>query len=165
MQDIHAEALLPSADEVRDALGSRVFVEEAGARSGAEVSGDVIKSAARDSAYRHFQGGLVGAGPEHPVAVNAMGLIFDTATRAERTFAEVAKAAHLKTQVDQCDVAVETVTGSSGLVSYWGYVQRGPALVILTVDTLDPQEVSIADLRSLVSVVTSRLASHYRDRT
>ncbi len=157
MSDIHAEALLPTLDEVREALGDRVSIEELPGRSAAQSVGDVIRAAARDSAYRHFRGRLSAGEADRPIVVSAMVLVFDSADPASRTFGEVAKAAHLKTQVDGCDVAVETVAGANGLVSYWGFLQRGPALVVLTVDTLDPQQISITDLRSLVTVMAGRL--------
>jgi hypothetical protein len=86
-----------------------------------------------------------------------MALVFDAPEKAAHTFAQVARAAHLSTDVDGSHVAVETVTGPTGLVSYWGFLHRRQAIVIVTLDTVDPQHVSIADLRSLVSQIAVRL--------
>ena len=69
----------------------------------------------------------------------------------------VAEAAHLKTRLGQCEVAVETTSASGGLVSYWGYVYLGSQIVILTLDTVDPQAVSMTHFRSLVQAAAARL--------
>jgi hypothetical protein len=117
----------------------------------------VIQAAAKDSAFRRFTGEVALPDGERPVTVSAMALIFDSAALAARTFDRVAEAAHLRAKLDGCDVAVETVTSTGGLVSYWGYVHRDAALVVLTLDTLDPQHISVADLRSLTRVAADRL--------
>ena len=99
----------------------------------------------------------MGQESDRPIAVGALALVFDSDVKAERTFAQVADAAHVRAQVDGCAVAVETVTGAGGLVSYWGFLHRDAAIVVLTLDTVDPQYVSVADLRALVSVTAERL--------
>jgi hypothetical protein len=72
-------------------------------------------------------------------------------------FDEVAKASHLRTSVDGTDVAVETVTASNGLVSYWSYLQRQKVLAIATVDTLDPARISMTEFRSVVGALSALL--------
>lgn len=156
---IKAETLLLSASDVAGALGPRAQVAIAQAQSPAQSIGDVLRAAATDSAFRNFRGSLTADGVDHPLAAGILALVFDVPAKADRTFGQVAKAAHLRTQLEGANVAVETVTAPSGLVSYWGYVQRGAALVIVTLDTLDPQYVSIADLRSLVAATADRLAA------
>ncbi len=152
-----AESLLLTPREVAAALGERAEILSTGTRAPEKSIGDVIRAAASDSAYRHFRGVLNVGQIERPLAAGIMALVFDAEAKAERTFAQVAQAAHLRTELDGCHVAVETVTAPSGLVSYWGFVQRGVALVIVTIDTLDPQQVSVADLRSLVAATAARL--------
>ncbi len=156
---MNAESLLLTASEAAAALGPRARLSLAQGQVSEKSIGDVLRAAASDSAYRHFRGGVTVDGIDHPMAAGIMVLIFDLAAKAEHTFREVAQAAHLRTQVEGADVAVETVTAPSGLVSYWGFVHQGAALVILTLDTLDPQYVSIADLRSLVAATASRLTA------
>ena len=119
--------------------------------------GEVLRSAAADSAFAQFAGRVQLDERELPMAVGMMALIFDSRAKAEQTFARVAEAAHMRTQMDGASVAVETVTAANGMVSYWGYVQRDDAIVILTLDTLDPHHLSVADLRSLVEVAADRL--------
>lgn len=157
-----ADALLLTVEEVAAALGPHAEVQVTGTQASAQSIGDVVRAAARDSAYRHFRGVLTVGDSQRPLAAGIMALVFDVQPKAKRTFAQVAQAAHLRTELDGCNVAVETVTAPSGLVSYWGFVQRGVALVILTIDTLDPQHVSVADLRSLVAATASRLVRSER---
>jgi hypothetical protein len=76
---------------------------------------------------------------------------------AGETFDRVGGAAHLRTRIGECQVAVETVTAPSGLVSYWAYVYLLRNIVILTMDTLDPQRVSMSDFRQLVTGAAERL--------
>jgi hypothetical protein len=152
-----ADSLLLTPGEVAAALGSRAEIQSTGTQAPGQSIGDVVRAAASDSAYRHFRGVLTVGENERPLAAGIMALVFDAESKAERTFTQVAQAAHLRTELEGCNVAVETVTASSGLVSYWGFVQRGVALVIVTIDTLDPQQVSVADLRSLVAATAVRL--------
>jgi hypothetical protein len=112
-----------------------------------------------DSAYRRFTGDVTSNGATRRLAVSVMALLFDSPEKVRHTYQQVADAAHLRTQIQGADVAVETVTAPSGLVSYWGYVFRDSVIVIVTLDTLDPQQVSIADLRSLMTVAARKLAS------
>lgn len=154
---MRADALLLTPREVAVALGSRAEIQSTGTQAPEQSIGQVIRAAASDSAYRHFRGVLTVGESERPLAAGIMALVFDAEAKAARTFAHVAEAAHLRTELEGCKVAVETVTAPSGLVSYWGYVQRGVALVIVTIDTLDPQQVSVADLRSLVAATAARL--------
>lgn len=152
-----AEALLLTPREIAAALGARTEIQSTGTQAPGQSIGEVIRAAASDSAYRHYRGVLTVGESERPLAAGIMALVFDVEAKAERTFAQVAQAAHLRTELEGCNVAVETVTAPSGLVSYWGFVQRGAALVIVTIDTLDPQHVSVADLRSLVAATAARL--------
>ena len=116
-----------------------------------------MRAAAVDTAFRRYVGTLNADDATLPVAVSAMALVFGSVDRADHIFAQVAEAAHLRADVDGCTVAVETATGPSGLVSYWGFLHRGDAIVVVTLDSLDPQRLSVADLRSLVRVVAVRL--------
>jgi hypothetical protein len=86
-----------------------------------------------------------------------MALIFDSKATATHTFDQVAAVAHLRAQLNGSDVAVETVTAPGGLISYWGFVHKDEAIVVLTLDTLDPQRVSVSDLRTLASATAKRL--------
>jgi hypothetical protein len=43
------------------------------------------------------------------------------------------------------------------LVSYWGFVHRREVIMILAIDTLDPQHLSVSDLRALVIRAARRL--------
>jgi hypothetical protein len=147
--------LLPIQD-VREALGDQVRVQPGTDDEAVRSIGSIIAAAASDAAYRSLSGQLVLAGVERPVAVAQMVLVFDSVEKAERTFGTVAEAAHLRTRLRDCQVAVETST-TSGLVSYWGYIQFGPNLVVLTLDTLDPQVLSMTSFRSLVSAAAERL--------
>jgi hypothetical protein len=86
-------------------------------------------------------------------------LVFASADIASRTFDHVAQASHLRSELEGAQVAVETVPGANGLVSYWGYVQHGAVMAVLTLDTLAPQQVSMPEFRSLMSKSAERLAS------
>ncbi|MGH2447072.1 MAG: hypothetical protein ACRDFS_00485 [Chloroflexota bacterium] len=151
-----AAALLLSLDDVRDVLppGSTLARTDEPAPSGSV--GEVLRAAATDSVYRRFRGQL----PDGSlVTIAELGVILGSTQVAAHTFEQVVKAAHLHTELDGASVAVETVTAPSGLVSYWGFVHAGQAIVILTIDTLDPQRVSIAALRSLASLAAQKLVS------
>ena len=150
-----AENLLLTAADVREALGATVQVTP-GATPDSGGLGAVLQAAARSYAFRRFDGHSVGDDAERPLAVSSMALVFAPASVAETTFRNLAAAAHLSTEVDGVSVAVETVTAPNGLVSYWGFVQRDDAIVVVTLDTLDPQRISVADLRSLVGNVARR---------
>jgi hypothetical protein len=91
-----------------------------------------------------------------------MVLTFDPAERASHTFDQVAQAAHLRTELEGAAVAVETVTGQQGVVSYWGYIHRGSVIIVLTLDTLDPQAVSMSEFRALVTRAAERLQALLR---
>jgi hypothetical protein len=117
-----------------------------------------------DSAFRRFTGQVEVDGHSSPVTAGVLVLVFDSPEKAQRTFSQVGQAAHLRTEVEGCNAAVETVTSSNALVSYWGFVQREDVITVLTLDTVDPQEISVADLRSLVSAVGRRLESALANR-
>jgi hypothetical protein len=124
--------------------------------------GSVVAAAARDAAYRSYTGKISVEDTERPLAVGTMALVFGSVDTAERTFANVASAAHMRTRVSESSVAVETVTAQNGLVSYWGYLQRNDWILILTLDTMDPQIVSMTDFRSLVTAAAERMERHSR---
>lgn len=151
-----ASRLLLTAGEVRAALGLQARVE-VGAGASPPAPGEVLRAAATDSAYRRFTGTSSSGEVTHPLAVSILVLVFDAEDKALRTFSQVAQAAHLRAPVDGCDVAVETVTAPSGLISYWGFVHRAEVIEVITLDTLDPQQLSIADLRSLVTLAATKL--------
>lgn len=150
-----ADAAL-SLDDVRTALGDQVRLHPTERHEAVRSIGSIIAAAASDANYQSFSGQLVLAGVERPVAVGQMILVFDAVEKAERTFASVAQAAHLRTRVQECQVAVETAA-TSGLVSYWGYIHRNKTIDVLTLDTLDPQVLSMTTFRALVSVAAERL--------
>jgi hypothetical protein len=153
-----AEQCMLSAEEIAQALGPRAHVERGRAQGPAGAVGEVVRAAAVDSAFRSYVGRIdFDEGPV-PIAVSILALIFGTPESAERTFDHVARAAHLRTVIDESEVAVETIAGAAGMVSYWGFLHRAEAIVVLTLDTLSPQDVSVADLRSLVTAAAPRLA-------
>jgi hypothetical protein len=155
---VKAAGLLLTEDDVRLALGADIHADAAAERPAGDV-GEVLRAAAVDSAYRRFTGAASGDGEEAPVAVGALALIFDSENRARHTFERVAEAAHLRRELAGCQVAVETVTASGGLVSYWAYVQRAEAIVVLTLDTLNPQSVSMTEFRTLAMRTAERLSA------
>jgi hypothetical protein len=155
---VNATVLLPNEREVMTALGPRIQVD-APTTAGSSAVGEVLRAAAVSSAYRHFVGRLHLDDRQHALVVGSLGLIFDSAEKAERTFAQVAQAAHLRIQLGSCEVAVETVTAASGVVSYWAFVHLRESIVVLTLDTADPQEISMSDFRLLVSSVAERMES------
>jgi len=154
---VRALVALLSVEDVRDALGEQVRLHPSAQHEAVRSIGSIIAAAASDAAYRSFSGQLVLAGVERPVAVGQMVLVFDAEDKAEKTFTSVAQAAHLRTRLQECQVAVETAA-TGGLVSYWGYVHRGKSIVVLTLDTLDPQVLSMTSFRSLVTGVAEKLA-------
>lgn len=153
---LRAGALLPTLDEVQKALGPAVHVESP---SGQTIGGlgDVIRSAAVDSGFRRFSGQMTQGDQTAPIAVSALALVFASRDIASRMYSHVAEAAHLRIQLSGCDVAVETVSSKRDVVSYWGFLHRDQVIVVLTLDTLDVQPVSIADLRSLVLATADKL--------
>jgi hypothetical protein len=154
---IQATKLLLGRQELRKALGSQVRLQGSHERGAAMSIGTVVAAAAHDSAYRSYTGQITVEGTDRPIAVGTMALVFDTVAKAERTFSQVASAAHMRTRVGECSVAVETVTATSGLVSYWGFLRFRECMVILTLDTMDPQIISMTDFRSLTSAAAERI--------
>ena len=152
-----ASSLLLSEDDVRTALGAAIGISASHGNWAQQPLGEVLRAASIDSAYTRFTGGAVVEGEARPVAVGSMVLVFDGAETAERLFDQVGQAAHLRTEVEHVPVAVETVTAPSGLVSYWGFAHRGAIIAIVTLDTLDPQEVSMSEFRSLVMRAVERI--------
>jgi hypothetical protein len=161
---MRARELLLSLPDVQDALGPRALFTSSEDANPGPLAGELVKSAAVDSAFRRFSGRLDVDGRTSPVTSGVLVLVFDSPQRAQRTFSQVGQAAHLRTEVEGSNVAVETVTAKSGLVSYWGFVQREDIIAILTLDTVDPHEMSVADLRSLVISVARRLEAALANR-
>lgn len=154
---MNAESLLLTNEDVRLALGENARIDPGNAAPTPTSIGQVLRAAATDSAYDRFVGVSVGEGPERPLGVSSLALVFDSDETSTRTFGQVAQAAHLRTEIEGAAVAVETVTGQRGLVSYWGYVHRGPVITVLTLDTLDPQAIAMTEFRSLVVRAAERL--------
>ncbi|MGI8968216.1 MAG: hypothetical protein ACR2GA_03835 [Chloroflexota bacterium] len=146
-----ASRFLLSARDVEQALGTGAAADSAREHGAVQAIGSIVAAAARDAAYRSFNARIPVDDVYRPVAVGEMALLFDNLGTAENTFAQVAGAAHLRAKVGECKVAVETVTAVSGLVSYWAFLQLGPSIVVLTLDTMDPQEVSMTNFRALVT--------------
>jgi len=149
--------LLPAAHDIERALGPNVRVEPVAENAAMQNIGAVAAAAAEDVAYRSFRGQIVFDDVGRQIAVGELALVFDRTAKAENTFARVADAAHLRIRLGASNVAVETVTAPNGLVSYWGYVQKDEVLLILTLDTLDPQDVSMTSFRALVTLGADRL--------
>ncbi|GAC1445070.1 MAG: hypothetical protein NVSMB52_05270 [Chloroflexota bacterium] len=152
-----AERLLLGGTEVQRALGSNGRVDVSREPGSIQSLGNLVSAAAADSAYRSFSGYIVAESGSKPVTVAQMALAFGTGSTAEAVFDHIAQAAHLRIRMGESNVAVETVTAASGLVSYWGFLQRGCAIVVLTLDTLDPQDVSMSHFRDLVTAASCRL--------
>jgi len=157
--NLSADDLLLNQSEIQSALTLAAGFAEVRGPSRESV-GDVLRSAAADSAYRQFRGQLVLNEEPRPLTVSQLALVFESDVIAQRTFDQVAAAAHLRAEVDHCEVAVETVA-TAGLVGYWGFVHRDRAILVLTLDTLDPQHVSVADLRGLVLAAAGRMVARY----
>ena len=154
--NLGADRLLLTEQDIVRALGSDTHVR-AEADAGPSAVGEVLRAAAVESAYRRFRGRLVVEDIERAVTISCLALVFDSEAVAESTFRQVAEAEHLRTRLEDVHVAVETVTAPSGLVSYWGYAHAGSVILVVTLDTVDPREVSVAELRSILSVLVSRL--------
>lgn len=150
-------SLLLSPSEIQRALGPEVQLVDSGKPAQVQALGDVLGASAIETAFRAVSGILHAEAGDIALAVATMALVFDSDERASATFNSVGQAAHLRTKVAGSMVAVETVTASSGLVSYWGYVHHGPVMVIVTLDTLDPQRVSMTEFRAVVSLTADRV--------
>jgi hypothetical protein len=148
---VRADRLLLDVTEAQRALGANVQLQSGKDNSAVRQIGNVVAAAAADAAYRSLNGTVSLENGDRPVAVGEMALVFEREAIAERTFTQVAEAAHLRTKLGECSVAVETVTAPSGLVSYWGFLHLANSIVVLTLDTLDPNEISMSDFRSLVT--------------
>lgn len=152
-----ARSLLLERDDVVKALGGDVNLLPTGERWAGAI-GEVLQAAAADSDYVRYAGSVADGDEERPVAVGCMILKFANTDLASRTFDHVAQASHLRSELEGAQVAVETVPGASGLVSYWGYVHRGPVMAVLTLDTLAPQQIAMPEFRTLLSKSAERLA-------
>ncbi len=149
--------MLLERDDVVTALGGDVNLLPTGERWQGAI-GEVLQAAAADSDYVRYAGSVADGDEERPVAVGCMVLVFSSADIASRTFDSVAQASHLRSELEGAQVAVETVPGANGLVSYWGYVQHGPGMAVLALDTLAPQQVAMPEFRSLMSKSAEKLA-------
>jgi hypothetical protein len=157
VRDVQAGRLLLDREEIRSALGNGLRLRVSREPGAAASIGSVVAAAARDAAYRSYSGAVPVEDAERPIAVGMMALVFASEETAERTFGNVASAAHMRARVGESNVAVETVTAANGLVSYWGFLQRKESIVILTLDTMDLQVVSMTDFRSLVLAAAERI--------
>lgn len=154
---LNAETFLLTEQNVVDALGPGIVLLPSDQDPAPPGMGGLIEAATIDSAFRRFTGTVAVPDGVRPMAVSVMALLFDAPFLATRTFSQVAKAAHLRAPLEGTVVAVETVTAPSGLVSYWGFLHRGRAITILTLDTLDADRLTVADLRSLAVVAAEKL--------
>jgi hypothetical protein len=152
-----ATGLLIPVGDLEQALGPGAELEPSKNSAAVGPLGEVVSAAARDAAYRSFTGHVTLEGSSRPVTVGEMALVFDSEATALSTFDQVARAAHLRTRMSDSGVAVETVTATNGLVSYWGYVHRGNAIVVLTLDTVHPLDISMSTFRSLVLAGAERI--------
>src|SRR5947209_1787632 len=116
---IRAAKLVPTRESLLQALGENVRLQVSKQPGSATSIGSVVAAAAEDSAYRSYSGTLRVEDADKPIAVGALALVFADAATSERTFSQVAAAAHLRTKLGECSVAVETVTAPNGLVIYW----------------------------------------------
>jgi len=151
-----ANVLLTPA-ETRTALGPGVFLENSRGTKQTEELGTMLKAAAVSSAFCSYAGRAQEDDTEVPVQIGLMALVFKSEHAATYMFDQVAQASHLRTKLDDVDVAVETVTASNGLVSYWSYLHLHTVLGIATVDTLDPARVSMTEFRSLVGTFSDHV--------
>ncbi len=154
---MNADSLLLSTHEIQRALGPEVRLHDSSKSAQVQALGDVLGATAIETAFRSVSGVLQSETGDVALAVATLALYFDSEERASATFNSVGQVAHLRTKVGASMVAVETVTASSGLVSYWGYVHYGPALMIVTLDTLDPQKISMTDFRAVVTLTADRI--------
>ena len=155
--EARARLFLPSLSEVESVLGAGASFRPATEHASLQSLGSVAAAAARDAAYRSMTGTIPLNEEPRPLAVGELVLVFDSVAKCEATFNQVAEASHLRIRLDETNVAVETVTSPNGLVSYWGYVQLLDVLLILTLDTVDPQDVSMTTFRSLVTLGAQKL--------
>jgi hypothetical protein len=154
---MNVDALLLSSTEIQRALGPDVRLQDSSKRAQVHALGDVLGATAVETAFRSVSGVLESETGDVALAVATLALVFDSEDRASATFNSVGQVAHLRTKVGASMVAVETVTAPSGLVSYWGYVHHGQIMVIVTLDTLDPQKVSMTDFRAVVTLTADRI--------
>lgn len=156
--NISARRLLLTAEDVGVALGPDVAVRAATAQQ-PEGSGQMLRAAARDSAYASLAGETAHGSETHVFRIGVLALVFADERQAGITFDHVAEATHLRTEIEGSRVAVETVKGAGGTVSYWGYLCREDTIVVVTLDTNAPERFTIADLRSLVQIEVQKLRS------
>jgi hypothetical protein len=149
--------MLLERDDVVLALGGNVTLLPTGERWSGAI-GEVLQAAAADSDYVRYAGSATDEDEQRPVAVGCMVLVFADGRTASRTFDSVAQASHLRSELEGAQVAVETVPGASGLVSYWGYVQRGPIMSVLTLDTMAPQQIAMPEFRALLIRSAQRIS-------
>jgi hypothetical protein len=154
---MNVDTLLLSTAEIQRALGPEVHLADSSKRAQVQALGDVLGATAIETAFRSVSGVLHSETGDIALAVATLALVFDSDERASATFNSVGQVAHLRTKVGSSMVAVETVTAPSGLVSYWGYVHHGHVMVIVTLDTLDPQRISMTDFRAVVTLTADRL--------
>lgn len=157
MGSMDTDTILLGPEGVSAALGPNAFVTQSTKDSHARTVGAVLGAAAVNTGFRSYTGTFAAEERETALAVGLMALVFDSESTAEKTFASVGEAAHLRTRLGSSLVAVETVTSAGGLVSYWGYVQHANAILVVTLDTLDPQHVSMTEFRSLITASADHL--------
>jgi hypothetical protein len=154
---MNVDSLLPSANEIQRALGPEVHLADSSKPANVQALGDVLGVTAIETAFRSVSGVLHSEAGDVALAVATLALVFDTEERAFATFNSVGQVAHLRTKVGASMVAVETVTAPSGLVSYWGYVHHAQVMVVVTLDALDPQRISMTEFRAVVTLTADRL--------
>jgi hypothetical protein len=154
---MNADSLLLSTAEIQRALGPEVHLTESSKSAQVQALGDVLGATAVETAFRSVSGVLHSEIGDIALAVATLALLFDTEERASATFNSVGQVAHLRTRVGASMVAVETVTAPTGLVSYWGYVHHARVMVLVTLDTLDPQRISMTEFRAVVTLTVDRL--------
>jgi hypothetical protein len=154
---MNVDSLLPSANEIQRALGPEVHLADSSKPANVQALGDVLGVTAIETAFRSVSGVLHSEASDVALAVATLALVFDTEERAFATFNSVGQVAHLRTKVGASMVAVETVTAPSGLVSYWGYIHHAQVMVVVTLDTLDPQRISMTEFRAVVTLTADRL--------
>ncbi len=152
--------LLPTLSEIQVALGQNVQLSPSRQTSQVQALGDLLGTGAVETAFRSVAGVSTSEAGDLALAVATLALVFDSSDRASATFESVGHVAHLRTRLGESMVAVETVTAPSGLVSYWGYVHHSKVILLVTLDTLDPQRISMADFRAVVSAAAERLERH-----
>jgi hypothetical protein len=157
---MNVDALLPTTTEIQAALGPSVQLTDSRRPAQIQAIGDALGSSAVETAFRSVTGVLPSDVGDTALAVATLALVFDTEAHAASTFDSVGQVAHLRTRLGDSMVAVETVTAPSGLVSYWGYVHHGKVIALVTLDTLDPQRISMADFRAVVTMTATRLERH-----